>query len=262
MGSFDYTCAISGLPIGAGDGVRYLLLTQNPYHRGKSAAGMTCYPTDVWFPRTFPLRGKYNDYGRVEQLQTGPQADAWAAGFKVDMIEKGWGGNTCHDVPAKKGMPLSDLLEAVHEGRVHVRQNVGRRLDGERVSVPKGIPTRRRVEQALVKAGFPLSESYGKGAIVNRVDANTVRVRVGEYGERADRLTKIRDVLAGRPSIIIRPELYVTAAALASALCAGAAILALPRELGWTVAALAGFALRGGAIHFGLALPAYGREND
>lgn len=72
----------------------------------------------------------------------------------------------------------------------------------------------------------------------------------------------IRDVLAGRPSIIIRPELYVTAAALASALCAGAAILALPRELGWTVAALAGFALRGGAIHFGLALPAYRREND
>ena len=41
-----------------------------------------------------------------------------------------------------------------------------------------------------------------------------------------------------------------------------AAILALPRELGWTVAALAGFALRGGAIHFGLALPAYRREND
>lgn len=72
----------------------------------------------------------------------------------------------------------------------------------------------------------------------------------------------IRDVLAGRPSIIIRPELYVTAAALASTLCAGAAVVDLPRELGWTLAALAGFALRSGAIHFGLALPAYRREGD
>ena len=67
----------------------------------------------------------------------------------------------------------------------------------------------------------------------------------------------IRDVLAGRPSIIMRPEIYVTAAALSAALCAGGAWLALPRELVWPVAALAGFALRGMAISRGLALPAY-----
>ncbi len=70
----------------------------------------------------------------------------------------------------------------------------------------------------------------------------------------------IRDVLAGRPSILMRPELYVTAAALSSALCAGGMALVLPRELVWSVAALAGFALRGSALWFGLALPAYGRE--
>ncbi len=67
----------------------------------------------------------------------------------------------------------------------------------------------------------------------------------------------IRDVLAGRPSILMRPELYVTAAALASALCAGGAILGGPRELVWTFAAAAGFALRASAIRFGLALPSY-----
>lgn len=70
----------------------------------------------------------------------------------------------------------------------------------------------------------------------------------------------IRDVLAGRPSIIMRPEIYVTAAALASALCAGGTWLGLPRELTWTLAVLAGFALRGSAIRFGLHLPAYRRE--
>lgn len=69
----------------------------------------------------------------------------------------------------------------------------------------------------------------------------------------------IRDVLAGRPSIIMRPEIYVTAAALASGLCAAGAWFGLPRELTWSGAALAGFALRGMAIAKGLALPSYAR---
>ena len=72
----------------------------------------------------------------------------------------------------------------------------------------------------------------------------------------------IRDVLAGRPSIIMRPEIYVTAAALASALCAAGTMLDLPRALAWSVAALAGFALRAAAIARGLALPAYRRAGD
>lgn len=72
----------------------------------------------------------------------------------------------------------------------------------------------------------------------------------------------IRDVLANRPSIIMRPEIYVTAAALASALCALGSVLALPDELAWPLAALAGFTLRGFAIQAGLALPAYGRTKD
>ena len=67
----------------------------------------------------------------------------------------------------------------------------------------------------------------------------------------------IRDVLAGRPSIIMRPEIYVTAAALASGLCALGTWLDFPRELVWPAAALTGFALRGYAIASGLALPSY-----
>lgn len=72
----------------------------------------------------------------------------------------------------------------------------------------------------------------------------------------------IRDVLANRPSIIMRPEIYVTAAALASTLCALGSVLALPNELAWPLAALAGFTLRGFAIQSGLALPAYGKAKD
>lgn len=72
----------------------------------------------------------------------------------------------------------------------------------------------------------------------------------------------IRDVLAGRPSILMRPELYVTAAALSSALVAGGAVLHIPPAIAWPVAAAAGFALRGAAIRFGIHLPAYRRNGD
>ena len=70
----------------------------------------------------------------------------------------------------------------------------------------------------------------------------------------------IRDVLAGRPSILMRPELYVTAAALAAALCAAGTLAGLPLFVVWAVAAAAGFALRGAAIVWSLELPGYGRE--
>ena len=72
----------------------------------------------------------------------------------------------------------------------------------------------------------------------------------------------IRDVLAGRPSIIMRPEIYVTAAALSAGLCALGQTLGSPRELVWPLAALAGFALRGMAIAKGLSLPAYTKADD
>jgi uncharacterized membrane protein YeiH len=72
----------------------------------------------------------------------------------------------------------------------------------------------------------------------------------------------IRDVLAGRPSIIMRPEIYVTAAALTAGLVTAGAALQLPREPVWSLAALAGFALRAAALRFGFALPAYRRDRD
>lgn len=68
----------------------------------------------------------------------------------------------------------------------------------------------------------------------------------------------IRDVLAGRPSILMRPEIYVTAAALSSTL---AMLMAgIDRAIAWPVAMLAGFALRALAIRKKLALPAYRSE--
>ena len=69
----------------------------------------------------------------------------------------------------------------------------------------------------------------------------------------------IRDVLAGEPSILMRPELYVTAAALASGLFVILTLFGAPPVLAALVAGLAGFSLRGAAIARGLSLPAYNK---
>ena len=67
----------------------------------------------------------------------------------------------------------------------------------------------------------------------------------------------IRDVLAGEPSILMRPELYVTAAALSAGLLVILVLAGVPGWIAAMIAVAAGFALRGLAIARGWSLPAY-----
>ena len=69
----------------------------------------------------------------------------------------------------------------------------------------------------------------------------------------------VRDVLAGEPSILMRPELYVTVAALSAALLVGLVMAGVPGGIAGPIAFVAGFALRGAAIWRGWSLPAYSR---
>ncbi|WP_230291286.1 trimeric intracellular cation channel family protein [Croceicoccus sp. Ery5] len=69
----------------------------------------------------------------------------------------------------------------------------------------------------------------------------------------------VRDVLAGIPSIIMRPELYVTAAALAASVSLIALGLGMPRLPALLLASAAGFGLRGAAMIWKIELPAYAR---
>lgn len=69
----------------------------------------------------------------------------------------------------------------------------------------------------------------------------------------------IRDLLAGEPSILLRSELYVTAAALSAAILVGLILAGVPGGVAGLIAAFAGFALRGLAIWRGWSLPGYGR---
>jgi uncharacterized membrane protein YeiH len=69
----------------------------------------------------------------------------------------------------------------------------------------------------------------------------------------------VRDVLAGEPSILMRPELYVTAAALAAGLFVGLTLLGAPLWVAAAISVFAGFGLRALAIGRGWKLPRYKR---
>jgi uncharacterized membrane protein YeiH len=67
----------------------------------------------------------------------------------------------------------------------------------------------------------------------------------------------IRDMLAGQPSILLRPEIYVTAAALAAVLFVGPFWMGVPLSIAAMAGALSGFSLRALAITRGWAIPTY-----
>ena len=67
----------------------------------------------------------------------------------------------------------------------------------------------------------------------------------------------IRDLISGEPSIIVRPELYVTAGALSAFAFVLLAQIGMQGFVAASIAFIAGFALRALAIVKGLSLPAY-----
>lgn len=67
----------------------------------------------------------------------------------------------------------------------------------------------------------------------------------------------IRDLLAGEPSILLRPELYVTAAAVSAGLMVALTVGGAPQLAAALAAAAAGFIVRAGAIARGWSLPGY-----
>lgn len=208
MGSFSFTCCISDLPIECGDKVRYLLLTENPYNESTK-----CYIYDLWFPRTYPIRAEYNDYGSVENVQSGPSKKIWLDGLKYDLVERAWGDNSCHDASTSKDMSFDHLRMALWEGRVQVKRDVplypedpsstgyepGPKLAAELEddNSKKGVPSRKRIEKLLIKAGYSIFDgTHGRDkVIVDEENYGHVRVRIGDFGDGDSVFLKLEEVI-------------------------------------------------------------------
>ncbi len=70
----------------------------------------------------------------------------------------------------------------------------------------------------------------------------------------------LRDLFAGEPSVLLRREIYITAAVLAATVFVAADSLGADPVLAGLIAFFAGFVLRAGAIARGWTLPGYGRR--
>jgi uncharacterized membrane protein YeiH len=67
----------------------------------------------------------------------------------------------------------------------------------------------------------------------------------------------LRDIVAGEPSVLMRREIYVTAALVGASLFVVLQVFGAPSVPATIASALAAFAARGGALHFGWEFPVY-----
>lgn len=67
----------------------------------------------------------------------------------------------------------------------------------------------------------------------------------------------LRDIIAGEPSVLMRPEVYVTAALAGAGTYTAATLAGLPLLAAALVAFAAALVIRGGALRYGWTFPAY-----
>lgn len=67
----------------------------------------------------------------------------------------------------------------------------------------------------------------------------------------------LRDLLAGEPSVLLRSEIYVSAAMAGAAAYTVSVAASLPQALSLAIAFAIAFIIRGGALRFGWTLPRY-----
>lgn len=89
MGCFNVSCLISKLTIQIGDSCYLLPLIRNPINRRGRTIGvdspcsMYLYPTDIYTPLCFPIKGTYDDYGSIENIEKNKNTEALEKYFGI-----------------------------------------------------------------------------------------------------------------------------------------------------------------------------------
>lgn len=211
MGSFNETCALSGLAIKPGDPVKIMFLTRNPYagRSDQKYAHRGCYHNDHWFLRTPPISGVYNDYGGA-QFEESCLTRLIEDLFSKDVAEQPFGFNRYHAHPTPKKPTIHELLKLAWQGRILVKD------DGSSSSVYKSLkqqqqklglpeekkenyshfPTWKKVLKLLKKAKLPtMSDQDKKGFNAQKVRNGVVVVNFNDYSENQSNLEKAAEVL-------------------------------------------------------------------
>lgn len=117
------------------------------------------------------------------------------------------------------------------------------------------VTSRYRLILWLDALGLALFATAGAEKAVSLGEAPLVAITMGVITACFGGM--IRDLLGKEDSIIFSHEIYVTAAVVSAACYVGGNALGLSRELAISLALVAGFGLRTGALAFGWSLPRY-----
>jgi hypothetical protein len=91
-----------------------------------------CYTSDIFFPRTLPFRGVYNDYGGIENVDGELHKRIIQEQFSVDLVEQEEGELSLPPA-VRKDMTFDELLNCIQHDAVVVVGGIG--YDPQRVPV-------------------------------------------------------------------------------------------------------------------------------
>lgn len=121
MGCWNGSCFLTNLPIMHGEDVRVFIV----HNQFQNYRNRYCDPTDAGRPLAFSFKGKYDDYGFVDE-QNGIMLDFIIDSIKNCLIEMEVGSNEIHDIEVKRdSFDFNLLKEANHEGRLQVADIYG-----------------------------------------------------------------------------------------------------------------------------------------
>ncbi len=86
MGCWNETCGLTQMPICGGDPVRMFLIVENAYPRGSRDVCIS-YGTELWRPYGLPLKGTYDEYGRLENIEEDCMSDFLLESLREMVVE-------------------------------------------------------------------------------------------------------------------------------------------------------------------------------
>lgn len=84
MGCWNETCGITQMPICGGDKIRMFLIVEAEHW---DEGGALYYSTDLWKPFGLPLKGTYDEYGRIEDIEEDALSDLLLNSLKEIIVE-------------------------------------------------------------------------------------------------------------------------------------------------------------------------------
>ncbi len=147
MGCWNHTCAITNLPIYAGEEVEVIMLQFSNEVAGSSL----CYPHFYHVPMPLTFQGIYNDYGAVEDCK-GAGLNIIIDNIREHLFEMEVGENKYHDIAVKKDeFDVKKMFELDHEDRLNI-VNPHRGYPGEKeMTMIKHLVVRKEVYDKLVE---------------------------------------------------------------------------------------------------------------